>query len=465
MGKRRRVWLVVFGLPAALLLLAGGFFIGGAQSGFTASLASSSNAIGTGTAFLSASQGSTTLCSSQPSGSTIPASIALQCSGSIMPDSVIASDTKVTTLTNPGSQRFGTAAVKVNSCSARILTNSKVANNAFVARGSLGWQQAGVDKLAGSGSTGFNGTNTLGSQFIGASAPQTYSIAAWFKTSVSQGSVFGWATTLTGSTYGTFDRALFFDGSGNLSFYTYPGVAQKVTTSGTNYADGNWHLAVATAAAGTTGVSGGTTSLYVDNAFIGSATNPSTTSTNSSEANTGYWRVGHDFSSNAGGSGNYFNGNISNMATFPTALSAASVSTLWGQSTQSGYASAATTLGANNFWPLNDAGTATAANATTIALGTFDPCLHVNVTIASSTECAYPAGASCPAIASSASIGALVSAGSKVFTSPAGGGSTTLTVTTAKNASWNNANDENIDLLVDESIITTNFPQTFHWSK
>lgn len=465
MGKRRRVVLAVFGLPAALLLLAGGFLIGGAQAGFTAALASSSNAVGTGTAFLSAQQGSTDLCSSQPAGTSIPATSTFACSGSILPDNVTVGSSKVTTLTNNGSQPFGTSAVKVNSCSAQVLTNTKVANNGFVARGDLGWANAGVSKLAGSGSIGFNGTNTLGSQFTASAGLQTYSIAAWFKTSTSQGAVFSWATNLIGGSYSTFDRALFFDGSGNLSFYTYPGVAQKVTTSGTNYADGSWHLAVATAAAGTAGVSGGTTALYVDNAYIGSATNPSTTSTNSSEANTGYWRVGHAFASNAGGNGNYFNGNISNMAVFPTALSASGVSSLWGQSTQSGYAGAASTLGATSFWPLNDPGTATAANSTTIALGTYDPCLHVNITVASSTECVYPAGASCPAIGSSSSIGAMIASGSKAFTSPTGGGSTTLTITTAKNASWINGNDENIDLLLDESVITTKFPQTFRWTK
>lgn len=458
MSKRRKAWAAAIGLPAAFLLLAGGLTIGGVSSGFSASLNNSTNKIGTGTSFLTAKQAAATLCTSQPAGNVIPATSTFECSGGLTTDVLYNNGSKATTFINSGTQKFGSASFKLNSCSPKVLRNVKAPNNSLIARGELSWNGAAVSKLATSGSVGFNGTTGAGTSFSSSTGPQTYSVAAWFKSSTPQGGVFAWSNTLIASSASNYDRMLYFNSDGSLTFYTYPNSNKRVTTSGTNYADGQWHLGVVTATSG----SGAKIELYVDNTYIGSTTSGVA---NSSQANTGYWQIGHAFGNNVGGAGSWFNGNISNVATFSNALTAADVATLWNQNTQSGYAATVNSLAVTNYWPLNEDGSYTVANYTSLSTGSYDPCPALNVTVGSSTECVYPAQASCPAVGSSSSLASLVSSGSNAFTSPASGSSTTLTLTTARNSNWNNSFHENINILVTSSIATTAFSQTFLWSK
>jgi hypothetical protein len=72
--------------------------------------------------------------------------------------------------------------------------------------------------------------------------PLVFSQDIWFKTAVPGGTL---ATYTNGVLY---DRTLSMDGSGNLSFAVFNiGTGLKIlSTSGTNFADNNWHQVVAT---------------------------------------------------------------------------------------------------------------------------------------------------------------------------------------------------------------------------
>jgi hypothetical protein len=123
-------------------------------------------------------------------------------------------------------------------------------------------------------------TNSVGT------SPATFSLVVWFKTSTKSGRLIGLGGSQTGGS-GTYDRQIYLQPTGQLSFGTYSSGYQIVTSpSGTNYADGVWHQVVATFTAGTpnTGMT-----LYVDGAL--SASNSAYTT---AEADTGYWRIGYD---------------------------------------------------------------------------------------------------------------------------------------------------------------------------
>lgn len=98
--------------------------------------------------------------------------------------------------------------------------------------------------------------------------------------------------------------------------------------------------------------------MYVDGTRV--ATSPNTTS----QHYTGYWHLGWAPMTsgwNAAGSviarDAYWTGSLANLAVFPTALTRRQVATLWGQTTEAGYAAAATADGPSAQWGLQDTGT------------------------------------------------------------------------------------------------------------
>ncbi len=144
--------------------------------------------------------------------------------------------------------------------------------------------------------------------------PQTFSLELWFSTtSASGGKLFGFGNSSTG-TSSSYDRHLYLDNAGHLTFGVYNGAARTVTTERT-YNDGAWHHVVATLSA--TGMV-----LYVDGVqSVGSA------QATSAQAFDGYWRLGGDALGswpNSGSSDN-FAGTLDEVAVYPTALSAARV--------------------------------------------------------------------------------------------------------------------------------------------
>ncbi len=151
-------------------------------------------------------------------------------------------------------------------------------------------------------------TNALQAQ-----GPATFSTEVWFKTTVKGGKLIGFGNSQAGSS-SAYDRHTYVSTTGQLSFGTYNGGYQTITSSA-NVADGAWHHVVATMSPST-----GMT-LYLDGARVAQ-----NTGFTAPESNSGYWRIGYDNTSgwpNAGSA--YFVGSMRFAAVYKTALTATQV--------------------------------------------------------------------------------------------------------------------------------------------
>ena len=136
--------------------------------------------------------------------------------------------------------------------------------------------------------------------------PTVYTEEVWFSTTTrSGGKLIGFGSAQSGRS-GSYDRHVYMEDSGQLTFGTYTGQLNTIT-SPQAYNDGSWHHMVATQ--GADGMK-----LYVDGVPVG--TNPQT----GAEGYTGYWRVGGD--SDWGGSSPFLAGSIDEAAVYPTVLTA-----------------------------------------------------------------------------------------------------------------------------------------------
>ena len=182
----------------------------------------------------------------------------------------------------------------------------------------------------------YDGTpNGYSSTTTSITAPQVFSESLWFRTKTSVGGrLFGFGNSATG-TSGKYDRHLYMDNAGHLTFGVYNGGANLITSSG-SYNDDTWHQAVATMS--TAGMA-----LYVDGVQLGTNAN------SAGEPNTGFWRVGGDNLSGTwtpAHTSTFFKGQIDDVAVYPTALSAAQVTAQWAAATttSSPYAPAVSTV-------------------------------------------------------------------------------------------------------------------------
>lgn len=173
---------------------------------------------------------------------------------------------------------------------------------------------AGVANTA----TTYNGSDgaTVGTRsFVN---PTNYSEEAWFKTTTtSGGKIIGFGSSNSGRS-SNYDRHVYMEADGRLTFGTWTGVANTISTTKT-LNDGKWHQVVATQSS-TDGMK-----LYVDGQLIG--TNPQT----AAQAYTGYWRVGGDSSWNSGSG--FFAGSIDEASVYGTVLTADQVSTHFNRGT------------------------------------------------------------------------------------------------------------------------------------
>ena len=163
-------------------------------------------------------------------------------------------------------------------------------------------------------STTFSGssTGTSGTRWTIA-APKTFAVEAWFKTtSTTGGKIVGFGNASAGSST-SYDRHLYMDGAGKVSFGVWPNTSKVITTSG-SYNDGKWHYVVGN-------LSAAGQELYVDGVRIGL----DTTTTSTVDYN-GYWRIGGD-SPWAGDA--YFDGTIDEVAVYPAPLSASVIGDHW----------------------------------------------------------------------------------------------------------------------------------------
>ena len=141
--------------------------------------------------------------------------------------------------------------------------------------------------------------------------PQVFSQEAWFKTgSTSGGQIFGYGNTQTTVSV-DFDRVLYMSNLGRLFFGVRPnGVTRQTVSSLASFNDNQWHHVVATL--GSNGMQ-----LFVDGVLVGSRTDVT-----SAWQFDGFWRIGGD---NLGSWTNrptnrYFNGQLDDLAIYPTVL-------------------------------------------------------------------------------------------------------------------------------------------------
>jgi len=186
--------------------------------------------------------------------------------------------------------------------------------------------QQGQVQVAGetSHSTSFTGSSSFGTTTTSETGPQVFSLEAWFKTSsTTGGKIAGFGNSSSGNS-SSYDRHIYLDGSGRVSFGTYPGDTRTLSSPG-GFNDGTWHQVV-----GTLGPDG--MSLFVDGVRVGSRAD-----TVSAQAYNGYWRVGGDSIGSWPNSGaDYLNGQIADVAVYDKVLTADQVDTHW---TASGRAS------------------------------------------------------------------------------------------------------------------------------
>lgn len=179
-------------------------------------------------------------------------------------------------------------------------------------RGELGQVQG-----AESRSTRFTGSNSFGATASPQSGMDSFTVEAWFQTtSTSGGKIVGFGSSSTGTSQ-SYDRHIYINGSGRVSFGVYPG-STRTLSSGNGYNDGAWHHVV-----GTLGPDG--MELFVDGVRQGNRTD-----TTSAEGYNGYWRVGGDSVSswpNAGA--NYLAGRIADVAVYDRVLTRSEVDNHW----------------------------------------------------------------------------------------------------------------------------------------
>jgi hypothetical protein len=172
-----------------------------------------------------------------------------------------------------------------------------------------------VGKL-GSGAT-FDGSSGFISTSTGYGSPTVFTISVWFKTTTTAGGkLIGLGSSQSGGS-GSYDRHIYMQNSGLLTFGIWNGSAQVVSTT-SSYNDGNWHHAV-----GTLQPSG--LAFYVDGKLIG--TNPN----GNPNGYYGWWLIGYDSLGGwpNGPSSNYFAGQIDEVAIWSKVLNATEVLELY----------------------------------------------------------------------------------------------------------------------------------------
>lgn len=436
-----------------------------AQAGFTASMSSNTNRVGTGTSFLTAQDATNQHCTSVPASTQVPATSVFPCTGTQLPTLAAAGETtKQTTLTASGTTNFTSATYDVASCAPVKLNNLSQSTNPMLVRGNVAFNQPGPAKLSGSSALGFNGTDTLAADVAQSSGLTSFTLGIWFKTATPQGAMFGFSNSPSQATSTTYDRNLYLTSTGRVGFSTNSGGAKTVLSSPTtkNYADNAWHYAVIVGESGV-GLLGlySQITMYVDNVQVGSFN-----ALLSSVANTnpGWWRVGQARANEGGYSGNgqYFNGSLSNFTVFPSALTAAQITELYNTTSQTTHQTVASSYGVRNLWALNDSGLEAYTGA--LPNNATNPCAHVNSTVSYAGNCLYPAGAgNCPTTATTtlASI-----ASSPAVAVPAGtsGSSQNIIYKVSKNASYAASYDVGLHLLLPATVEQKGFNQAFVWS-
>ncbi len=284
--------------------------------------------------------GSITVSNTQPCtpGSPIP-------TGQL---SSTASSSATTTLTSVGKLNATSSTVTSSSCGVAELADSESAtdwggtgpNNAlnfggitYQAAGPLGSQAVSLD-----GSTGWAETTTEYNN------PESFTVLAWLRTSYS-GALLGFSSEQDPYTPYFSDRLLWVDSTGKLVWGVYDGADDEIT-SPSAVDTGNWVFAAVTV--GAAGVT-----MYVNGSQV--AANSAYTA---ADNYLGWWTLGWADTSGWSDAPTYsfFTGSLAQVAVIPSQLSAANITTIYGEASAAAYATEINTFSPASYWPLTDSG-------------------------------------------------------------------------------------------------------------
>ncbi len=354
-----------------------------AHGGFTAAVADPAGSGQSGDLLLAASASGTNECSQASSGAATPigAANSATCTGTLLPSGSLppsGSLSSSATVSDSGSLPGSATTLRGGACGAAYLANTATPSDPLLVRNQIRFGQPGP--IAGSAAIGLTGAGgPAGAPYAASAVAENktssgaFSEAVWFDTSATAGgTLLGFASTPTDTGAAEWDRMLWVDPAGHVVFAVYPGATQELV-SPSSYADGSWHLAVATLSP----VAG--TALYVDGRLVASDS-----SVTAAQAYTGYWHAGWDNEAQGwpdAPTDPFFDGSLSDAAVFGSALSAAQVSALAAAGSQPTWASTVTADGATESWSLGDTFGAAWAGAVPGLSG--NPCGSVQVTVSS----------------------------------------------------------------------------------
>ena len=339
------------------------------HAGFSAGVSNPRSTASSGTGLLADTIGGTT-CTSSPNAPGGITTNVTPCTTYPLPSAPGSSRVVTPSVTgslSPTSAQLATT----NTCGVQQLvdTSASGADSALVYNGVTYGRPGPTRYTDGPTAVGFDGTTgwaeTLDgppTAFYSSPGPQTFSIAAWFKTTGS-GPIIGFSSLQSNAAPATWDRHLWIDPAGSVVFGLYPGYGfelSSASTTATNYADGAWHLAVVTVSPYT--ATAGTVLLYVDGTLVAGGTGDEflpNADGNPAQVYGGWWHLG--WSNVVNGwpdppSSAYWPGSLADVAVFPSALTGAQSAALWGQTTQAGFAAQVTADAAQSYWPMQDNG-------------------------------------------------------------------------------------------------------------
>ena len=315
-------------------------------TGFNATLAAAKTTISSGTLQLKATTGTTSCYSTGTgSGGSVSSNSATCAAGSPAASGSLSASTAssaTTTLSSAGTANATGGTITSASCGVAQLSDI-LGGDTALAFGGLTYQSSGPlgsQAVTVDGSTGWAETTTSYNN------PESFSVIVWFNTKATGGIMgFGSQVNPTTSTPADHDRQLWIDPSGKLVWGVYSNAVYQLTSS-SPVDTGNWVMAVASV-----GAAG--TALYVNGAQVASSTTPTT-----AQNYVGWWSLGYASIANWNDvpSSYYFSGSLAQAAVIPTQLTAAQVSSLYGDNTLASYTAGVEALGPTNYWPMNDSG-------------------------------------------------------------------------------------------------------------